>query len=80
LKKIATLNTYTTVLSSLKEKITQARLRASLTVNTQLLQLYWEIGNTILLQQQEEGWGTKVIDRLAADLKIRVSRYEGAFD
>ena len=60
---------YIEVLQSLKEKIRQARLRASFTANTQLLQLYWQIGNTILLQQQKEGWGTKVIDRLAADLK-----------
>jgi hypothetical protein len=53
---------YVSILSSLKEKIRQARLQAALTVNAELLQLYWQIGNTILQQQKKEGWGTKVID------------------
>jgi predicted nuclease of restriction endonuclease-like (RecB) superfamily len=33
------------------------------------VQLYWEIGNAILTRQQNEGWGTKVIDRMSYDLK-----------
>lgn len=31
--------------------------------------LYWQIGNDILERQQQQGWGTKVIDRLAQDLR-----------
>lgn len=31
--------------------------------------LYWEIGQEILLRQEREGWGAKVIDRLARDLR-----------
>jgi hypothetical protein len=31
--------------------------------------LYWGIGKDILTWQKEEGWGAKVIDRLAADLR-----------
>ena len=68
---------YIATLNSLKEKIRQARLRANYTVNTQLLQLYWEIGNVILNQQQKEGWGTKVIGRLAKDLKIEFPDMKG---
>jgi predicted nuclease of restriction endonuclease-like (RecB) superfamily len=40
-----------------------------LAVNQELLQLYWQIGSDILLRQQEQGWGAKVIGRLAQDLK-----------
>jgi len=40
-----------------------------LAVNAELVRLYWEIGRTILLRQETEGWGTKVVARLAADLK-----------
>jgi hypothetical protein len=29
---------------------------------------YWQIGKEILERQEKEGWGTKVIDRLSADL------------
>lgn len=68
---------YAVILNNLKEKIRKARLQASFTVNTQLLQLYWEIGNTILLQQQQEGWGTKVIGRLAVDLKMEFPDMKG---
>lgn len=52
---------YFSTLAQLKEKIGLARTKAILTINAQLLQLYWEIGNTILQQQKEEGWGTGVI-------------------
>ena len=31
--------------------------------------LYWNIGRAILQKQKEEGWGAKVIDRMAKDLK-----------
>jgi len=31
--------------------------------------LYWQIGNAILQRQQNEGWGTKVIDHMSYDLK-----------
>ncbi len=68
---------YIDVLKGLKEKIRQARLRAAIAVNSELLKLYWEIGNTILLQQKQEGWGTKVIDRLAADLKTAFPDMKG---
>ena len=68
---------YVAVLKDLKEKIRQARLQATITVNNELLKLYWEIGNAILLQQKTEGWGTKVIDRLVADLKLEFADMKG---
>lgn len=40
-----------------------------LAVNAELVQLYGRIGRDILERQQSEGWGAKVIDRLALDLK-----------
>ena len=43
--------------------------RAHRVVNTELLTLYWTIGKAILDQQMAEGWGTRVIDRLADDLR-----------
>ncbi len=68
---------YGLILQDLKEKIRQARLRASVVVNTQLLQVYWEIGQTIIEQQNKAGWGAKIIDRLAADLKIEFEDMKG---
>jgi predicted nuclease of restriction endonuclease-like (RecB) superfamily len=38
-------------------------------VSHEMVILYWQIGRDILDRQEHEGWGTKVIDRLAADLR-----------
>lgn len=68
---------YGQILQDLKDKIRQTRLRASVVVNAQMLQVYWEIGQTILEQQKKLGWGAKIIDRLAADLKIEFEDMKG---
>ncbi len=68
---------YQTILTDLKEKIRHAKLKAALSVNRHLLSVYFEIGRTILEQQTVEGWGTKVIDRLAADLKVEFPDMKG---
>lgn len=60
---------YDDLLRSLKERIRTARVRATLAVNRELVLLYWEIGRTILDRQGAEGWGARVIDRLAADMR-----------
>ena len=59
---------YLSTLESLKSKIKTAQIKAHLSVNKEMLILYWQIGKTILEKQQAEGWGTKVIKRLSEDL------------
>jgi predicted nuclease of restriction endonuclease-like (RecB) superfamily len=61
--------TYPAFLAELKQRIRTARLKASLSVNRELVLLYWAIGRDILARQNNEGWGAKVIDRLAIDLR-----------
>ena len=60
---------YRDLLAALKARIGEARLRAAVSVNRELMLLYWEIGRDILARQAQEGWGTAVIERLAADLR-----------
>ncbi len=60
---------YADALRELKARIQQARLRTVLAANAAMLQLYWDMGRTILARQAREGWGAKVIDRLSADLR-----------
>jgi predicted nuclease of restriction endonuclease-like (RecB) superfamily len=60
---------YGGLLAELKERIRSAQVRASLAVNRELVLLYWQIGQEILVRQEQAGWGAKVIDRLAQDLK-----------
>jgi predicted nuclease of restriction endonuclease-like (RecB) superfamily len=64
-------------LIALKEKIRQAQMRAILTVNTELLGIYWEIGKLIAEQKAVEGWGGKVIDRLSEDLRREFPEMQG---
>jgi predicted nuclease of restriction endonuclease-like (RecB) superfamily len=61
--------TYAAVLRSSKRCVRRARRQASVSVNRRLIRLYWSIGRELLLRQQNEGWSTKVIDHLAADLR-----------
>ena len=60
---------YKNLLQSVKSQIQTARTKAALAVNSELILLYWSIGQHILKKQAEEGWGGKIIDQLSADLR-----------
>ncbi len=68
---------YSDILGSLKEKIKQARLKAVLAVNAELLGMYWEIGRVISANESQAGWGAKIIQRLATDLKLEFPDMKG---
>ena len=59
---------YPDLLQALKGQIRTAQVRAALSVNRELVLLYWQIGRDILARQRRKGWGAKVIDQLAANL------------
>jgi predicted nuclease of restriction endonuclease-like (RecB) superfamily len=60
---------YPQFLTELKTRIRQTQVRAALAVNAELVRLYWHIGYRILQQEQQRGWGAKVVVRLATDLR-----------
>ncbi|BAY85321.1 hypothetical protein NIES267_48210 [Calothrix parasitica NIES-267] len=62
-------NGYDDFLEQLKQRIRTAQIRAALSVNQELILLYWQIGREILTQQKQKGWGSKVVNKLAKDLK-----------
>jgi predicted nuclease of restriction endonuclease-like (RecB) superfamily len=68
---------YGNLLEGLKSRIRIAQLKAVLNVNSELIQLYWDIGGLIVKRQEAEGWGTKVIDRLADDLQREFAAISG---
>ena len=70
-------DSYAQFLAELKSRIQAAQLRAALAVNRELVLLYWQIGRDILARQHEQGWGAKVIDRLAADLRQAFPEMQG---
>lgn len=52
----------------IKERIRSTQQKAVLAANSAMITLYWQIGRDILERQSRQGWGAKVVDRLAADL------------
>lgn len=62
-------NNYAVFLEDLKSRIRTARVQVALSANREMILLYWDIGKRILEQQAREGWGAKVIERLAFDLR-----------
>ena len=69
--------TYQDLLVQLKNQIRTAQVRAAVAVNQELVLLYWGIGKEILSRQSEEGWGAKVIERLAKDLRLEFPDMQG---
>ena len=68
---------YDRLLTELKERIQSAQLRAVLAVNRELVLLYWQMGREICDRQQQQGWGAKVIDKLAKDLQTAFPNVKG---
>ena len=59
---------YLEFINEIKEKIKKQRVTIVLIANSSMICLYWSIGKAILEKQEKEGWGAKVIDRMAQDL------------
>lgn len=68
---------YVAALTTLKSLIREAQGRAQRVVNTAMIELYWNIGQTILTRQVTEPWGNKVLDRLARDLRAEFPHMKG---
>jgi predicted nuclease of restriction endonuclease-like (RecB) superfamily len=75
--KLSPMDGYDDFLRELKERIRSAQVRAALSVNRELVLLYWQIGREIIIRQQQQGWGAKVIERLARDLKAAFPEMKG---
>jgi predicted nuclease of restriction endonuclease-like (RecB) superfamily len=59
---------YATFLADLKARVRSAQLRAAVSVNRELIILYWDIGKAIVERQKKHKWGDQVINRLSFDL------------
>ena len=56
-------------LKIIKQRIKQSQLKAAVRVNTEMLQLYWDIGREIVQRDVESKWGSKIYATLSAELK-----------
>lgn len=76
-QSVKSLAGYAELLEDLKARIGSAQVRAGLAVNREMILLYWEIGRRIVHSQQKEGWGAKVVARLAKDLRRAFPEVKG---
>ena len=53
----------------LKAKIRSARNKLAFSINSQVLELYWEIGRDIAEKQQNSNWGSSFVEKIAEELK-----------
>ncbi|MCP5506415.1 MAG: DUF1016 domain-containing protein [Chlamydiales bacterium] len=68
---------YKQLLGEIKEKVKSSQLKAAVAVNKELIQLYWEIGTSLIKKQDNEGWGAKTIEKLANDLRSEFPNMKG---
>ena len=68
---------YDGFLKALKERSRLAQMAAAPGVNRELVLLCRSIGRDILARQKVHGWGARIVDRLAADLRREVPEIEG---
>lgn len=55
-------------LGELKTRYRQVQLKAAVTVNTAMLQFYWELGADMVDKQTQFAWGSGFVSQLSADL------------
>lgn len=68
---------YADFIEALKLEIRQTQIKAALSVNRELVLLYWRIGNGILEKQKQLGWGAKVVEQISRDLKLEFPTMKG---
>ncbi len=73
----AAIKRYGEMLADIKTRILQAQTRAVMSANTEMIQMYWDIGRMVAIKQDVEGWGAAVIPRLALDLHNDLSEIKG---
>ena len=69
-------NNYLEWLGDIKQRIHNAQYEAMKTVNTTVINLYWEIGRSIA-EKQAYGWGKSVVEQLSKDIQKDFPRIKG---
>ena len=60
---------YEPLVNDLKQLIQKKQYRVLQMINSETINLYWEIGEEIYRQQQENGWGKSIVQVLSNELQ-----------
>ena len=64
-------------LVDLKDRIRQSQLRAAVKVNSELLRLYWDLGQDIVVRQMDTVWGSGFYKQVHKELKSEFPNMHG---
>ena len=70
---------YEPLVDDLKELIHKKQYQVIKLINSETINLYWEIGEEIYRQQQEKGWGKSIVQVLSSRITKRISRSKRLF-
>jgi predicted nuclease of restriction endonuclease-like (RecB) superfamily len=70
-------NAYKMFIQEIKQCIQSAQIKAAVSVNQELLRLYWDLAERIVTKQQEAAWGDRFLAQMSQDLKIEFPEMKG---
>lgn len=76
-KNIIKQNEYKEFFVEIKQQIQNAQIKAALSVNKELLQLYWNIASMMIEKQKNYNWGDGFIEQIAKDLQNEFPNLKG---
>lgn len=68
---------YKAFIRDIKERIQSAQIKAAVSVNREMLLLYWDLGQRLILKQQETSWGSGFIKQMSKDLQNEFPQMKG---
>ena len=71
------IQTYTTLLRHIRQRVAQAQQRAIYSANEEVLRMYWDVGEMLVVSQMADGWGQKTLERLSVDMKNEFPKIKG---
>lgn len=70
-------NSYKLWFAKLKQKISTSQLKAAVSLNSQLMELYWDLAKDIIVKQHESNWGDAILEQLSIDLRLSFPNIKG---
>jgi len=68
---------YQAWIMEIKERIRLNRIKASVRINSTMIELYWSIGSDIVERQAENRWGSSVVEQMSRDLRSEFPEAQG---
>src|SRR5579864_8549765 len=68
---------YVALITHLKEKVKTTQLKAAMSVNREVIGLYWYIGKKIIEKQKESNWGSGLVETISRDLQNAFPETQG---